>query len=852
MVYAGGWEEVLGYRDDEIGLLDIVNSTTAEFAPFANELKEKALMFIQRKTAELEKYSFTIVLPTLRGVLHKAETSILEDQLLVIERNGYRTNGYFTFSCSAIRDETGNTGGVFCAVTETIKTVLPDKHPSKQISNLFKDAPVAIMILNGNDYTVEVANDSYLQIVEKEKDFIGKPIFESLPELESQGFRQLLDNVILTGTPYYGKELEVQIMRNTKKIQGFYNFIYQPIREEDHSINGIIVVATEVTDQVLSRNKIEETNKRYYKMLMDSPFAFSVMKGKDMVVTLANDLMKEFWGKGMNVEGKALLEILPELTNQPFPESINKVYTSGIPVYLNEILAQLKHDGKMEDHYFNIVYQPHYEADETISGVTTIAYEVTELVLSRKKLEVQAALFGEMLMTAPGLICTLSGPEHTYELVNKKYQSLFGKRQIQGKPIMIALPELEGQGFDKLLDNVYNTGETYVGIDIPITLARDENVAPEVCYFNFSYQPMFDENKNIYSILVFGYEVTEQMVAKKRMEESELHFRKMADLMPAKITNADAAGGVTYYNKHWMDYTGCSFEDFKDFGYHNIMHPDELDEYQRLFQQAATTGTDLEMKMRIRNKAGEYKWHLNLATPVKDDHGNIKMWIGVTTEIQKIKDEEILKDNFISMAGHELKTPVTTIKAYGQIAEMMLQKKGDMESLGIIKRISTQITKTHKLIEELLDFTQIRKGKLLFKEAFFDFNEFVKDVVADMQSTSATHIIENLEGETAPVYGDKEKLSQVVNNLISNAIKYSPGADKIIVSTKQQEDGMEMYIQDFGIGISEAAHQQVFEQFYRVTGDSQSKFPGMGIGLYISSEIIKRQGGKIWVKKENT
>lgn len=393
------------------------------------------------------------------------------------------------------------------------------------------------------------------------------------------------------------------------------------------------------------------------------------------MVTVANDLMKEFWGKGKDIEGKTLLQILPELINQPFPSMINKAYTTGIPVYANEILAQLTHDGKMEDHYFNIVYQPDYEADEAISGIITIAYEVTELVLSRKKMEVQIALFEEMLMSAPGFICTLTGPEHTYGLVNEKYQSLFGKRRIQGKPIMVALPELEGQGFDKLLDNVYSTGETYVGIDIPITLARDENLEPEVRYFNFSYQPMFDENKTIYSILVFGYEVTEEMIAKKRIEESELHFRKMADLMPAKITNADAVGAVTYFNKHWMDFTGLSFEEFKDFGYHNIMHPDEMEEYQKLFTKAAATGTDLEMKMRFRNKAGEYVWHLNLATPVKDDHGNIKMWIGVTTEIQKIKDEEILKDNFISMAGHELKTPVTTIKAYGQIAEGMLEKK---------------------------------------------------------------------------------------------------------------------------------------------------------------------------------
>ncbi len=416
---------------------------------------------------------------------------------------------------------------------------------------------------------------------------------------------------------------------------------------------------------------------------------------------------------------------------------------------------------------------------------------------------------------------------------------------------MIALPELEGQGFDTILDNVYNTGETYLGIDVPIILARDENLAPELRYFNFSYQPMYDENKMIYSILVFGYEVTEPMIAKKRIEESELHFRRMADLMPAKITNANADGGVTYFNKNWMDFTGMSFENFRDFGYHSIMHPDEMEEFQIRFNEAAETGTVLEMEMRFLNKEGEYIWNLNRASPVKDENGNIKMWIGVTTEIQKIKDEERQKDNFLSMASHELKTPVTTIKAYGQIAEMMLQENGDSKTLAIVNKMGNQITRLNTLIGELLDFTKIKEGKLIYNEGFFDFNEFVKEVVEDMRHTTVTHKILYIPTTDVHIFGDKEKLSQVVNNLISNGIKYSPGANNILVTTRLQNDGVTLWIQDYGIGIAKEVQGKVFEQFYRVTGDSQTTYPGMGIGLYISAEIIKREGGKIWVESSN-
>ncbi|MDQ6762508.1 MAG: PAS domain-containing protein, partial [Bacteroidota bacterium] len=682
-----------------------------------------------------------------------------------IMRNGVKELSYYTFVYQPQRNVNGDIDGVAVIANEVTPQAifnLKIKENEARFRSLVQQAPVAMIILKGNDYNVEIANDTYLQIVEKGKDFIGKPLFESMPDFKTQGIKELLDNVMDSGNPFYGNESEYYIVRNNKKEQCFFNFVYhpvrenqdkvtgiivvaneitaqvlarknveeseqrfrnlvekaptpicilkgedmvlqvaneplyrvwnadkkslgkpfleiipemkgqpfmgwllnvfhngtthygneepvyfirengekeiiyfnfvyQPYRENDGTISGVMVIATDVTEQVNAREKIQESNQRYHRMLMESPFAFSVMKGKDMVITLANDLIKDFWGKGDDVEGKALLELLPELADQPFPGILDDVYTTGVPFFANEILARLNRYGKMGDHYFNVVYQPHYEIDETISGVITVAYEVTEMVVGRNKLESQANMVRQLLMTAPGFVCTLSGPDHVYELVNEQYQGLFGKRQLQGKPLMVALPELEGQGFDTLLDKVYNTGEPYLGIDIPMTLARDENAEPELCYFNFSYQPMYDENRKIYSILVFGYEVTEQMIAKKRIEESELHFRQMTDLMPAKITNAEADGSVIYCNKNWLEFTGMSFENFKNFGYHNIIHPDELEEFQKRFSTAAERGIDLEMEMRFLNKEGEYIWNLNRASPVRDENGNIKMWIGVTT-----------------------------------------------------------------------------------------------------------------------------------------------------------------------------------------------------------------------------
>ena len=162
-------------------------------------------------------------------------------------------------------------------------------------------------------------------------------------------------------------------------------------------VTGAINMLLDITEQIIAKKKIEESEKRYNMMLMQSPFAFAVLKGKDMVITLANDSIKEVWGKDNDVEGKTLLQVLPEIIDQPFPELLDKVYTTGIPYYGYESLARLKRHGKWEDVFFNLVYQPYLEADKTISGVTIIAYEVTDQIAAKNKiLEIKQKHTGEL------------------------------------------------------------------------------------------------------------------------------------------------------------------------------------------------------------------------------------------------------------------------------------------------------------------------------------------------------------------------------------------------------------------------------------------------------------------------
>ncbi|MBC7422317.1 MAG: HAMP domain-containing histidine kinase, partial [Ferruginibacter sp.] len=205
------------------------------------------------------------------------------------------------------------------------------------------------------------------------------------------------------------------------------------------------------------------------------------------------------------------------------------------------------------------------------------------------------------------------------------------------------------------------------------------------------------------------------------------------------------------------------------------------------------------------------------------------------------------KDDFLGIASHELKTPVTTIKAYSHLLQEILLQKGDIKEASLVTKMGTQVNRLTNLIADLLDVTKINAGKLQLNNTRFEFNTLVKDIVEDIQNTVPKINIQKDFNQTGIVYVDKERIVQVITNLITNAIKYSPGTNKIIVHTSVKNKEIILSVQDFGVGIPASHQLKVFEKFYRVSGDMQHTFPGLGLGLYISSEIIKRVGGRIWV-----
>lgn len=364
-----------------------------------------------------------------------------------------------------------------------------------------------------------------------------------------------------------------------------------------------------------------------------------------------------------------------------------------------------------------------------------------------------------------------------------------------------------------------------------------------------------DKNEQLQAAQIFTAQLNNQLEGKVKERTKELltsreHFKFLADTIPVIVWTATPDGNFDYYNKRWYDYTGKSFEESIGNGWQTVVHPDDLPATLVAWSHSITAGQPFKREDRKKSADGTYRWHLAHALPFKDSNGHIIAWFGVCTDIEDQKKAMEKKDEFISMASHELKTPVTSLKAFTQIMMMTFEGEGNTMASSMLTKMDKQINKLTGLIADLLDATKANSGQLKFQKEDFDFNELIKEVVDEVQRTSTSHKIELKLAATQIINGDRNRLAQVIMNFLSNAIKYSPNADKVMISTKTVQNQIKFYVQDFGIGIPSSQHSKLFTRFFRVSDNKTNTYPGLGLGLYISQEIINRHSGIIDFKSE--
>lgn len=322
-----------------------------------------------------------------------------------------------------------------------------------------------------------------------------------------------------------------------------------------------------------------------------------------------------------------------------------------------------------------------------------------------------------------------------------------------------------------------------------------------------------------------------QLELKERVEQ----LYSTLESLPQLAFTSDANGHIEFVNKQWFKYSTSE----KSFP---LSHPEDRNIEQE-WTVCMFTDTPLEMEVRIKElSTGLFKFHLLRIIPIKEK-GKIIRWTGTFTDIEDQKQVEKKKDEFLSIASHELKTPLTSIKAYIQLIERNLKTNPNEVCTTYVDRAQQQLDKLSNLIADLLDVAKIEAGKLKLNKKYFNFHKLLISVTDIIHQTNEqVEIIHEGEKIDFEIYADEVRIEQVIINYLTNAIKYSPENKRIIINTTLADGRLKVTVQDFGIGIPFEKQNNIFGKFFRVE-ESSLRFQGLGIGLYICSMIIKQHSG---------
>ena len=703
--------------------------------------------------------------PVITPLINSARQGVStwsQDQLIPIFRNGRIEDVYWTFGYSPVRDETGAVNGVLVICNETTRQVNALKKISeseKTLRAIVLNAPVGICIIDGDPFVVEVANDIYLDLVGKTReDFEGRQLWEALPETRDH-YAAKLEEVAQTGNAYQGKEHQIMLVRHGKKESVYVDFVYESMRSEGNAFSRkIMVLAIDVTDKVLARKKIEESELRYKTLITESTVAIALYTGLELRIQYVNQIMTGYWGKDFSVIGKTMSEAVPELEGQSFIKKLENVFTTGKTYTGTEEEAFLVVDGKLQPFYFNYIYKAIRDSDGKIYGIHHMAMDVTEQVLIRKKVEQSEANLRNVILQAPVAMCILKGPHYVIEIANDRMFELWGKQRLEliNEPIFEGLPEIRDQGFEEILDRVYKTGQTFSAYAIPITFPRDKGV--ENVFINFVYEPFRNPDGMISGIMAVATDVTEQVKARHKVEEL-------------------------------------------------------VEERTRELKESNTN------LRRSNNELAQFAY----------------------------------------IASHDLQEPARKIRTFSEMLHGNL-KEMDPRSNSLLGKIEHASMRMLSLIRDILTYSQLAKKNE--EVTTINLNDVLNVIRNDFELLIEEKKATIVAADLPDIKGIPVQISQLVTNLISNALKFiHPERLPVITlravrlhaaevrNYKELRDESTYYkisIQDNGIGFNQKNAKQIFDIFQRLHG--KSDYEGTGIGLAMCKKIAQNHNGDIYAE----
>ena len=625
-----------------------------------------------------------------------------------------------------------------------------------------------------------------------------------------------------------------------------------------------------------------------------SPYPYLVLD-LDLNIISANDAYLRSTGRTeSDLVGRYVFDAFPENPDDPGSTAMEEVRSSllyaiesGQPhttAFVRYSVPRETAEGKVfDERFWSTVHTPVKGADGKVAFVAQNAIDVTDLYRFNRdsqQAQVQAAPrtqshadhfshaqmheamsriindershLRNLFNQAPGFIAVLTGEQHVFEMVNEAYYQLVGHRDLIGKPVWQALPEVQGQGFEELLDGVASSGVPFVGRGVKLRVQPVADGPVTERYVDMLYQPVFGEAGKATGIFVQGHDVTEAITAQLAQQESAdrlsdgMNAARMVvwdwEIASRKMVFSDNAALVLGRCENNIDLISES------------VHADDAPRLLRARERAFAEKSGYQEIVRFRRPDdGRMLW-LDIRARVRcDTDGKPFAVRGVTLDItERMKAEEDLrdahrrKDEFLAMLAHELRNPLAPISSAAQLLRhARLDEKRMRDITDIIIRQVGHIT---GLVDDLIDVSRVTRGLISTEKIPQDMQGIVGDAIEQVRPTieARRHTLEvQVPPQQLRILGDHKRVVQVITNLLNNAAKYTPPSGHIALTLSQQGSDIKLTVRDDGIGISAELLPRVFDLFTQGERSADRAQGGLGVGLAVVKSLAELHGGRI-------
>lgn len=636
----------------------------------------------------------------------------------------------------------------------------------------------------------------------------------------------------------------------------------------------------------------------YRALFADSPNPYMVLDRELRFVEVNEAYLAATHSRREDVIGRYAFEVFPHDPDNPdnapatrFRASLERVFATGVAEVLPLVPYSIPGPNGLEEHFWSGSHTPIRNADGDVELVLQHVVDVTALrnaqarrpelasetveagVLVRAEemeaqnfaLDRQLKRFHDLFEQFPGFMCFFRGTDLAFELANAACAELVGAgRPLIGLPIRQALPELAGQPFLRLLEQVARDRQAFVGRNMPVQLARIPDAPLQTVYVNFVYQPVMDDLGGLSGVMALGFDITQQRRAELEAQRSRERLERLIDASGAGIWEVDVRSREVRLDERaaaLLEAKRLVFPSAEALG-EEVAHPDDLERVRVAIAAALAdkSAGHYCVEHRLRQPPGaRERWVESRGRAIHGKRGELRRFAGtvidVTERTELLRQEQAsraeaeranrLKDEFLAAVSHELRTPLTAI--LGWIHLLRTTELSPEKRARAITVIDRNARLQAQLIEDLLDVSRIISGKLTLERGWIDLPAVVQSAVDDARWLAEARRVQvevSIDPELSPAVGDKKRVQQVVWNLLSNAIKFSSPGGQVTIDLRQGEQQVELRLVDHGVGISAEFLPKVFERFSQ-DGTSLEKHGGLGLGLSIVKHIVEAHGGTV-------